>query len=775
MFSKREYLNYIKEYKKFMVRDIYITENMYIDFLNRHKDLYKGLHHNDIFYNFMKETVIDKYRIIRDHNKGYLNWKLREFDNYFRTMFPDIELDLDQKKAIICEEENLLVIAGAGAGKTTTMAAKVKYLIDKCNYKQSEIVVISFTNKACDEIRDKIHKLFGYTDVDVYTFHKLGMKILRCATGKKLDIVSDAVKFKIFVDYIKNDLFNNKDKFKRFFTSFRNRLGINEEYKNFDSFYEYHKYLYKKKYVNNDEYLDKYINSTIDRRRNYLKTIRGEYVKSKEEVDIANYLFRNGIDYEYERIFDKKVNNHIMKPDFYIYQGELFNYIEHFGIDKNNNNSSLTERELDNYLSTLKLKEDYHRYCKDLFIITNSGMSYKDKVRYLNKELLRRGYCFRKVSNKEIYDELMKTSENSYFYDFIEKLLVPFISYFKASNYDREKLLEIREKQNDELKMQIDVVLDFYDYYHKYLEEHHLVDFEDMINLAYSKISEVSKSSLGVDYKYIIIDEYQDISIQRFNLTDKIAKLFDAKVFAVGDDYQSIFAFAGSRVDLFTNFKMYMRNAKKIPIENTYRNSQELLDIAKEFINKNTNQIRKTLKSNKHLFKPVEIYVYNDSDPFYINSNKAKTVNYIMKKIDSKENVLFLGRYNKDIDSLTRDKYFVKKNKERIIWEGNTNIKINFLTVHAAKGLGYDEVVLINAVDDKYGFPSKIEDEALIRLIKPTIDEGIMYPEERRLFYVALTRTKNRVYIVCPKSKVSSFVKEISYNKNVYIHNEIIE
>ena len=164
-----------------------------------------------------------------------------------------------------------------------------------------------------------------------------------------------------------------------------------------------------------------------------------------------------------------------------------------------------------------------------------------------------------------------------------------------------------------------------------------------------------------------------------------------------------------------------------------------------------------------------------DNDPFYINSNKAKSVNYIMKKINSKEKVLFLGRYNKDIDSITRDKYFTKKNKERIIWQDNPNIIIDYLTVHSSKGLGYDEVVLINAIDNKYGFPSKIEDDPLIKLIKPTIDEDIMYPEERRLFYVALTRTKNKVYIICPKSKVSSFVREISYNKNVYIHKEIID
>lgn len=294
-----------------------------------------------------------------------------------------------------------------------------------------------------------------------------------------------------------------------------------------------------------------------------------------------------------------------------------------------------------------------------------------------------------------------------------------------------------------------------------------------MINLAYKNITNIKEKDLGVNYKYLIIDEYQDISVQRYNLTAKIANLFKSKIFAVGDDYQTIFSFAGSRIDLFTDFKKYMKDASVIPIENTYRNSQELLDLAGDFINKNKSQIEKRLKSSKHLDKPVEIFIYDDSNIYSKDTNKAKIINDIITNIyknNSKDKILMLGRYKKDIDSITNNNYFIKKNKEKIICSNCREANITYLTIHSSKGLGFDQCILINAIDDKYGFPSKIDDDPLIKLIKPQNEENILFPEERRLFYVALTRTKNKLYIVCPKSKVSSFVKEISINKNVLIH-----
>ena len=314
---------------------------------------------------------------------------------------------------------------------------------------------------------------------------------------------------------------------------------------------------------------------------------------------------------------------------------------------------------------------------------------------------------------------------------------------------------------------------DIYLAYQEKLRELNLIDFEDMINYAYKIMPKVKEKNLEVDYKYVIIDEYQDVSMQRFNLTKKIQELFNAKIIAVGDDYQSIFGFSGSRIDLMTEFKKYLEDAKQIPITNVYRNSQELIDIATSFIDKNSMQIKKKLSSIKHLDNPIEIYVYDDSIYLETNINKSNLLVNILDKIynnNPKNKVLLLERYNSDIDTVLNTSELIKKNKENIINKNHLNMQIDYLTIHKSKGLEYDDCILINAIDDKYGFPSKIEDEKIISILKPKIKENITYPEERRLFYVAITRTKNKLYILVPKSKVSSFVKEISVYKNVIIH-----
>ena len=771
--------NYLEKYKKFMTKDIYITSNMYDTFTNKYKYLYDYLDKNTCEYKNILKIINDKNKLLRKHNRKYVDNKLIKYKPYFDNMFNDINkniiLDKSQREAIICDEDNLLVLSGAGSGKTTTISAKVKYLIDIKNVKPDKICVITFTKKAKEELDYKINKLFN-ANVDIYTFHSLGLKIIKYYyKNKDIDIIDEKGQYKIICDYIKNNLFKNKEKFNLFFEAFKNKTSFSEEYKLFDNYYDYHNYMYKRKYINSNTTMDNYIKEQTKRRRNYFRTLNGEYCKSKEEVDIANFLYLNNINYQYEKSYKKLDNLKIYKPDFYIEQNNNYNYIEHFGIDKiNETNNHYTKEELTNYLKNMKLKENYHKKEKieDLFIITYSKvLGKKNYLSVLKDSLIKKGYVLSKKDNDLVYERLKDTSEDKYINNFVNRIVIPFISYFKRSNYKLEEFMKIKT-DNDLLNKQIKVISDIYLNYESKLREKNLIDFEDMVNISYKVMPYVKEKNLGVDYKYIIIDEYQDVSMQRFNLTKRIEELFKSKIIAFGDDYQTIFGFSGSRIDLMTEFKNYLTDAKQIPIPNVYRNSQELIDVATKFINKNSKQIKKKLISNKRLIGPIELYIYNDSNHLNTNINKSIILSNILDKIylsNNKSNVLLLERYNNDIDTILNHELFIRKNHESIIYKKHEDMKIDYLTIHKSKGLEYDNCILINAIDDKYGFPSKIEDEEIIKLLKPKIEENIFYPEERRVFYVAMTRTKNKLYILVPKSKTSSFIREIESDKNVLI------
>lgn len=276
-----------------MEEDKYISQKEYNEYTKRYLNYYKNIDKKNKY--FEPFNIIYNPNFLKKHNNKYLNKKLIENKEYFDNMFKNIDssilLDDNQRKAIIADEDYLLIVAGAGSGKTTTMAAKVKYLIEKQNVNPREIAVISFTNKACEEISKRINKDFGFNDVDVYTFHQLGLKILRGSGREIVNIADDGSKYKIFSNYIKNVVFNDKNFFKKFITAFSDKLYFDSEYNGYNSFKDYHNSNYNKKLISSKFNLNNYNQHEIKKRMARLKTINGEYVKSKEEVLIANFLY----------------------------------------------------------------------------------------------------------------------------------------------------------------------------------------------------------------------------------------------------------------------------------------------------------------------------------------------------------------------------------------------------------------------------------------------------------------------------------------------------
>ena len=415
----------------------------------------------------------------------------------------------------------------------------------------------------------------------------------------------------------------------------------------------------------------------------------------------------------------------------------------------------------------LKLKENYnydipcytfHKLGIEILKSDNYAICNQDELSYIITEYLKCLINLYPNNKKRILSYLgIKHNEKNYNKKYnnlkeedlknIKNIIERFINLLKSNNLNENDIITFIKKEKSKKNIDLLIVIIYiYNIYQEELSSNKEIDFNDMISLATKKIE---KEGYSKRIKYIIIDEFQDTSPVRFNLIKALLEKTNSKLLVVGDDFQSIYRFTGCDLMLFLNFKNIFPNSKILKIENTYRNSQELIDIAGSFIMKNNNQIKKELKSKKHIKHPIEFIYYKDFIKEFI-----KTIEQIYKT--NKETILILGRNNYDINLIIKNKLF--KYENNIITY--KNIKMKYLTIHRSKGLEADNVVIINLTNKKTGFPNKIENSKILQYV---IKEKDTYPyeEERRLMYVALTRTKNKTYLLAPKHNASIFIKEL--------------
>ena len=427
------------------------------------------------------------------------------------------------------------------------------------------------------------------------------------------------------------------------------------------------------------------------------------------------------------------------------------------------NSTLFTKKQLQRYENSIYDKRLLHKNFGTSLIETWSV--YNDRrplIDHLKEELIKKGFVLNPRSHDEVYKKIVETGKDKYIYKLVHFIL-EFIQQYKTTGYDASGF-DVLRKVTDNVRnlLFLDIAQEVYNHYQDTLQKNNQIDFADMINDAYFLLCEIEKSGEKLPYKYIVIDEFQDIAKQRFNLTKQLAAITEANVVAVGDDWQSIYAFAGSDITLFTKFLELMGSGVELKITHTYRNSQELIDIAGGFIQKNSTQIRKQLKSPKNLEDPIKLEFYDDS--FLLHKNLAeavvKAIGSIINEFGEKTSILLIGRYSFDFYKLLRTEEFIAKNRGKIRCTKYPKADISFMTAHSAKGLGYDNVIILNMLESKFGFPCQLEYDPIMRLVRYE-DKSFPFAEERRLFYVALTRTKNRVYIIAPLNRPSRFLVEI--------------
>lgn len=741
------------------------SENVLLAWCKQNRVDYKKL-------KFLVQKYNETERLVQKHNDEYVSRHLKADKEYLDSVLekddPNIKLDEEQRRVVLSDEDYTLVIAGAGAGKTTTIEAKVKYLVDKNQVDPDRILIVSFTRKATEELRDRFKRLD--IPVNIATFHSIGNTIIKDNDNTQHKIVEQGFMYNVIKDYLLNKLMDDEWFVKKvllFFASY-----LNMPFEGSDA------QILKRTLSANDvttirSDITKLLDEYHEEQTKQKITINDERVRSVDECRIANFLFIKGVEYVYEPVYQWGFEDTTKPycPDFLIKYKDQEIYLEHFGISENGENDRFSKKELEQYKQHINDKIKLHRKHKTKLIYTfskyNDG---KDLITHLEEILTKIGVQFDAKNDIEIYKRLAEKAEDKYFSKLIQ-LICNFINRFKVSNFDSNTKFDEWQYsiKSERTKLFLEIAKRCFFIYETRRLEEGAIDFEDMINDASNVLDKRIADGDLLPYDYIFVDEYQDISLQRFDLCERLSKASNAKIVAVGDDWQSIFRFSGAQIDLFTKFEEKMGYANVLKITKTYRNSQELIDIAGGFVMENQKQIKKDLKSNKRIKNPVVLFSYDDGSnkdekehgPLYrMTEAVEKALDDIVAKCGLGSSVLLIGRYNFDAKNLTRVEEFFAIEGNRLISKKYPKLDIAFMTAHASKGLGRDNVIIVNGKDDVLGFPSKIEDDPVMKLVIKD-DESMDFEEERRLFYVALTRTKNRVYIVTPQLRPSKFILEI--------------
>lgn len=709
---------------------------------------------------------------IAAHNSSYVENAIERdreyFDNILTDIDPGIKLDEEQRRAVVTDDDYCLLVAGAGAGKTTTMAAKVKYLVEKQRINPEEIIVISYTRKAIGELQERINSGLQIP-AKICTFHKFAYDIVKQFSSEPPEINFSS--YQIIFDLLEKAVFHDKQLMRNLVLFLGYYFDLSEDVFQFEDLEQYHLYKSAQDFETLKSGLGEYVKKVEQQRSKRVKTITGEFLRSVQEVQIANFLYLNGLEYEYERVYDKDSPSRNKKytPDFYIRQGEHVAWLEHYALSESGYNSLFTPRQLAAYKKAIRDKRALHASYGTTLIETWS--MYTDRrplLAHLKEVLEKEGFVLKPRNLEEVYQKIVETGKDKYIYKLIY-FMMNFIEQYKTTGFDAGGFSILRKKtDNPRTLLFLDIAEQVYLYYQETLKKNNQIDFSDMINDAHSYLGEIERQHLELPYKYIIIDEFQDIARQRFNLTKRLSEITKAKVVAVGDDWQSIYAFSGSDITLFTRFLELMGAGTELKITHTYRNSQELIDIAGGFVQKNSAQIRKQLVSPKHLKDPVVIEEFNDSfKPMKALAERIEEViGKILTEFGEKSSILLIGRYNYDMYKLFNTGRFKEQPNNRVRSEKYPNANLSFMTAHSSKGLGFDNVILINMFEGKFGFPCQIEDDPIMKLVRYE-DTSMPYAEERRLFYVAMTRTKNRVYVMTPQNKPSRFLVELIRDHNL--------
>ena len=729
------------------------------DFINHYKahfqEAYSLLKKLEAF-NITPSETISKFindfgaisKLVKQHNEGVITFLLDTHKDFFDHCLK-YPLDKQQRRSIVSEEDNCLVVSSAGSGKTSSIVGKVKYLTEIKGIAPERILLISYTNKAAAELTERM----ATNGLKGYTFHKLAIDIIGKTTGTKPSICDNTDS--LFVDIYHKLL--DKSSFKKsiveYFIDYQTNEADWEQHKN-----ERREQLSEQKNVQ-------------------LKAMfpdmdgRAIYVRSEQEQKICFVLSSLGVKFRYEEPYEHQLADEMhsqYRPDFSIYfeqEGVTKRiYLEHFGVDEHGlvpawfaKDKGITYEEANQkYNDGITWKKTAHeKFGTQLLVTSSADFHYSDIRDKLRKLLDDAGVPIQEKTDEELYDLVLpkgSKQEKAFI-----RLVVTFVTLVKSSCKSVKDVLKQAKNADDERSVFIikNIFQPVYERYINALSDSNQIDFTDAILQA----TEICRTSHPVEYDYIIVDEFQDISVDRYNFLKVLREGNPpAKLYCVGDDWQSIYRFSGSDMALFNQFPEYFGATEINKIETTYRFGEPLVSLSSNFIQCNKAQIQKNIHSfSSEMRTELEFYAYDRRD--YCN-----TIGQLVASIPSDKSIFLLGRYSFDDYYLSFMYQSIKESNRFYYVIGGR--KIEFLTVHKSKGLEADYVILLQCNKDTYGFPSQVSDDPVLNYVLTKSDQ-FPYGEERRLFYVAITRAKIKTLVLYDKRFPSVFVDEFLHPEKV--------
>ena len=621
----------------------------------------------------------------------------------------------EQAEAIATDEDVTLVLAGAGTGKTATIVGKVAHLVRSEGVRPDEVLVLAYNRKAAMEIRSRLPR--DLAGAQVSTFHAFGRGIIanngRAPTVSKL--AGDGIVFTRAIEAILQEILTDP--------------GQPADVTNFILYHHrpYRSVFDFKTLADYEEWV-----RTVE-----LRTLNGELVKSFEELVIANFLAEHGIPYEYEQDYpvDTATGSHRQyQPDFYLPDHRI--YIEHFAVDE----QMMPPSHWKGYAEGMDWKRKIHQRHGTTLLETYSFQYRKgDLLKLLRQELEDRDVMLHPVPRETLLGELAR-----HLISWLAQLLSTFLNHVKTSGLTSDKLRKRARQRPDHLRCLsflglFDVVNERYE---RLLADEQAVDFHDLINDAASHL----RQGLGTPrYRHVLVDEFQDISRGRMALLEALAQ-FDVAWFLVGDDWQSIYRFAGSDVGLVRNCRSYLGYTKEQTLSQTFRFGHRILGPSTAFVQRNPEQTQRPLRSiSSGEDNGISVVVEEDA---------YRGVQRALEQIEAlggcgPRTVLVLGRYGFSREALPPLRPY-------------RSLKVRFSTVHSAKGEEADYVVVVDLRDERMGFPCRLEDDTLLDLALPPLHgQAFPFAEERRLFYVAITRARFGTYLITDPVRPSTFVTEL--------------